>query len=183
MFGLTARWRFAVCVVSAPVIVLAGGCSSSAPSSNSSGPSSNSSGQQPTSQAASGDPSKPSAADITAVVNGQTITPQGKQTCSQGLTGGLPGFVLQAMPGGNLQQIYASLDGTGKVVKVTIKPDPTTEYSYPRRVVSGADTGDAQSTNDGKTYKITGNIAPTGTLNGGTAYPATVPFEINATCE
>jgi len=42
MFGWKLHWRFAVCVVSAPVIVLAGGCSSS-------GPSSSPSGQAPTS--------------------------------------------------------------------------------------------------------------------------------------
>jgi hypothetical protein len=48
MLGSKARWQFAVCVVSVPVIVLAGGCSSSGPSS---GPS----GQAPTShQAAPG---------------------------------------------------------------------------------------------------------------------------------
>ncbi len=34
MLGSKAHWRFAVCVVSVPVIVLAGGCSSSGPSSS-----------------------------------------------------------------------------------------------------------------------------------------------------
>jgi hypothetical protein len=48
MLGSKLHWRFAVCVVSVPVIVLAGGCSSS-------GPSSSPSGQAPTShQAAPG---------------------------------------------------------------------------------------------------------------------------------
>jgi hypothetical protein len=37
MLGSKAHWRFAVCVVSVPVIVLAGGCSSSKPSSSPSG--------------------------------------------------------------------------------------------------------------------------------------------------
>jgi hypothetical protein len=37
MLGSTLRWRLAVCVVSAPAIVLAGGCSSSGPSSSPSG--------------------------------------------------------------------------------------------------------------------------------------------------
>jgi hypothetical protein len=48
MLGSKLKWRFAVCVVSAPVIVLASGCSSS-------GPSSSPSGQEPAShQAAPG---------------------------------------------------------------------------------------------------------------------------------
>jgi hypothetical protein len=48
MFGSRAHWRFAVCVVSVPVIVLAGGCSSS-------GPSNSPSEQQPTSHQAAPD--------------------------------------------------------------------------------------------------------------------------------
>jgi hypothetical protein len=48
MLGSRAHWRFAVCVVSVPVIVLAGGCSSS-------GPSNSPSEQQPTSHQAAPD--------------------------------------------------------------------------------------------------------------------------------
>jgi hypothetical protein len=55
MLSPKAHWRFAVCVVSVPVIVLAGGCSSSGPATSPSGPATSPSGQQPTShQAAPG---------------------------------------------------------------------------------------------------------------------------------
>lgn len=66
MFESKARWRFAVCVVSTPVIVLAGGCSSS-------GPSTTPSEQQPTSDQAA--PSSSAAAQTSAPTASASATP------------------------------------------------------------------------------------------------------------
>ena len=91
MLGSKARWRFAVCVASVPVMVLAGGCSSSKPSSSPSG-------QAPASQQATPGSAGP---DQTSAPNASASVPLSPGAVTSG--------ILAFVSNGN-KQIYSFID-------------------------------------------------------------------------
>jgi Mycobacterium 19 kDa lipoprotein antigen len=82
--------------------------------------------------------------------------------------------------------IFANLaEGTLEVRQISIGPrGGGTTYLYdPKQTVYGSGGGDAQATQSGKTYKITGHIAPYLSAQGQILKNATpVPLEFDVTC-
>jgi hypothetical protein len=80
---------------------------------------------------------------------------------------------------------FANLtEGTLEVVQISIADATGATYLYdPKQTVYHWGGGDAQATQSGKTYTITGHIAPYMNVQGQTQKDATpVPFEFDATC-
>jgi hypothetical protein len=75
-------------------------------------------------------------------------------------------------------------EGTLEVQSVSIAPSRGASYLYdPKQTVRGSGGGDAQATQSGKAYKITGHIAPYLDAQQQILHNATpVPFEFDATC-
>jgi hypothetical protein len=81
--------------------------------------------------------------------------------------------------------VLLTLETPPKVDMVGIRPDTGGQYIFDVRGVQGTThpAGDAQVTNSGKTYKITGHISPaSGEVGSWTTLGPPVPFEFDATC-
>jgi hypothetical protein len=81
--------------------------------------------------------------------------------------------------------VFANLtEGTLEVQQISIGPRGGASYLYdPKQTVYGYGGGDAQATQSGQAYKITGHIAPYQSAQGQTLKNAApVPFEFDATC-
>jgi hypothetical protein len=81
--------------------------------------------------------------------------------------------------------VFANLtEGTLEVQQISVAARSGATYLYdPKQTVYGWGGGDAQATQSGKTYKITGHIAPYTSAQGQTLKNATpVPLEFDATC-
>ena len=112
MLGSKAHWRFAVCIVSVPVIVLAGGCSSS-------GPSTSPSQQQPTSPQAASGSAAPSSAGA------QTSTPNASATAAPSPVKVKSGILAVSSLGN--KRIYGYLDpNSGQYSEAVTFTIPTT---------------------------------------------------------
>jgi Protein of unknown function (DUF2510)/Mycobacterium 19 kDa lipoprotein antigen len=133
-------------------------------------------------QASPHSPASAGAAQWNIIVNGQDIRAYHPEL-GAGCSGQNPIHI--AVSGGSS---FAELtEGTLQVLRVYINDEAKTGNSYmydPKQQASHVGGGDAQATQSGKTYKITGHIAPYHTPNETeTQHDATpVPFEFDATC-
>lgn len=86
---------------------------------------------------------------------------------------------------GGSSGVFADLtDGTLEVQRVSIADSSGATYLLdPKQAAYQVGGGDATATNSGKTYKITGHIAPYTNAQQETLKDAApVPFEFDATC-
>ena len=113
------------------------------------------------------------------VVNGQTLAkgPGGNQvTCGHN--------PIHIVAGGGQGNFANLTEGSLQVQQISITDGTGASYLYdPKQAPYHVGGGDAQATQSGNTYKITGHIAPYQTAQGQTQKDATpVPFEFDATC-
>jgi hypothetical protein len=86
---------------------------------------------------------------------------------------------------GGSNGLFANLtEGTLQVQQISLVDNTGASYLYdPKQTVYHWGGGDAQATQSGNAYKITGHIAPYMSVQGQTQKDATpVPFEFDATC-
>jgi hypothetical protein len=91
---------------------------------------------------------------------------------------------IHIVVGGNSGTFANLTDGTLQVQRISITDSTGPTYLYdPSQVAYHVGGGDATATNSGKTYKITGHIAPYTNAQQQTLKDAApVPFEFDATC-
>jgi len=184
--------RELIVTASAMAMLVAGisGCSSNKSSTGSSGASSAST----TSAAANTTPTAPATTSASAGGTSWNITLNGKAlaqnvnyrdvTCGRGtpISGPSRGKTTVEITAGPANAEVS--EGPLQVQWVNITDDTRATYRYdPSQASYHVGGGDAQVTQSGNTYKITGHIAPYENAQGQTQKDATpVPFELDATC-
>ena len=124
------------------------------------------------------------AAQYKIILNGQTLANAGNRVSCAVNEIGLFEISVGVRTSLGTSFVDLSQDTPPKVSDVNIITDTSDQYIWERADVSGRQRGDAQVTKSGKTYNISGHIAPWYNFNQHKSYDNAplVPFEFDATC-